>query len=138
MLSSSQKQLFVATSVVILVFAGFITVLFQMFVIDENPPKIVSISYNQTPKVNTSFTIQVDVEDKSQIVSTEINYRIKQEAWISDEMRKYFILCCPPRFLIRMGPFQEVGIQVDFYFRIKDSHNNELITDTYSFEIVAA
>ena len=136
MLTSSQKQMFVATSIVILVFAGLITVLLQ-FVIDETPPKIISISY-QTPKVNTSFTIQVEAEDKSGIDSAEIIYRIKQGSWISDEMRKYFILCCPPRFIIRMGPFQEVGIQVDFYFRIRDSHNNELITDTYSFEIVAA
>ena len=138
MLTSSQKQLFVATSVVILVFAGFITVLIQEYVVDNNPPTLVSISYNQTPKVNTSFTIQVDAVDRSRIVSTEINYRIKQGSWISDELRQYFILCCPPRFIIRMGPFQEAGIQVDFYFRIRDSHNNELITDTYSFEIVSA
>jgi hypothetical protein len=138
MLTSSQKRLFIATSVVILLFAGFITVIVQMYVIDESPPRIVLISYNKTPKVNTSFTIRVDAVDKSRIVSAEINYRIKQGLWISDEMRKFFILCCPPRFLIRIGPFQEVGIQVDFFFRIKDSHNNELITDTYSFEIVSA
>jgi hypothetical protein len=138
MLTSSQKQLFIATSVVILVFAGFMTVLIQEYVIDNNPPTLVSIGINKTPKVNTSFTIQVDAVDQSQIVSAEINYRTKQGSWISDEMRKYFILCCPPRFLIRMGPFHEVGIQVDFYFRITDSHNNELITDTYSFEIISA
>ena len=138
MLTSSQKQLFIATSVVILVFAGFITVLIQEYVVDNNPPTLVSIGYNQTPKANTSFTIQIDAEDRSSIVSAEINYRIKQGSWVSDEMRKYFILCCPPRFIIRLGPFQEVGIQVDFYFRITDSHNNELITDTYSFEIVSA
>jgi hypothetical protein len=138
MLTSSQKQLFIATSVVILVFAGFIAVIIQEFIVDENPPRIVSISYKKTPKVNTSFTIQVDATDKSSIVSGEINYRITQGSWVSEKMKKYFILCCPPRFIIRMGPYQDVGIQVDFYFRFVDSHNNVLITDTYSFEVVPA
>ena len=137
MLTSTQKKFFVATSIVILIFAGFIAVLLP-YVIDEKPPRIVSISFNQTPIVNTSITIQVNAVDDSRIVSAEINYRIKEGSWISDEMKKYFIICCPPRFIIRMGPFQEVGIQVEFYFRIKDSHNNELITDTYSIEIVSA
>jgi hypothetical protein len=138
MLTSSQKQLFMATSVVLLIFAGFITVLIQEFVIDDYPPSLASIAYDHSPKVNTSFTIQINVEDKSPIKSAEIIYRIKLGSWISDEMRYYFVLCCPPRFLIRMGPFSEVGIQVDFYFRVLDSHNNELITDTYSFEIISA
>jgi len=138
MLTSSQKQLFVATSVVLVVFIGFFAVLIQEFVIDTNPPSLVSVGYNPTPKVNTSLTIQVYVEDKSPIKLVEINYRIKQGEWISNEMRKYFIICCPPRFLLRLGPFNEVGIQVDFYFRIVDSQNNELITDTYSFEVIQA
>ena len=138
MLTSSQKQLFVATSVVLIVFIGFIAVLIQEFVIDTNPPSLVSVGYNPTPKVNTSLTIQVYVEDKSPIKVVEINYRIKQGEWISNEMRKYFIICCPPRFLLRLGPYNEAGIQVDFYFRIVDSQNNELITDTYSFEVIQA
>jgi hypothetical protein len=138
MLTTSQKQYIIATSVVLVVFAGLITFLIQEYVIDENPPSLVAIAYDKTPKTNTSFTIQIDVVDKSSIKSTEIIYRIKQGSWISDKMRYYFVLCCPPRFLIRMGPFSEVGTQVDFYFRITDTHNNVLITDSYSFEIIQA
>ncbi len=138
MITSSQKQLFIATSIVLIIFVGFIVVLIQEFVIDNNPPSLVSVGYNSTPKVNSSLTIQLYVEDKSSIKSVEINYRIKQGLWISDEMRKYFIICCPPRFLIRLGPFNEVGVEVDFYFRVVDSKNNELITDTYSFVVISA
>ncbi len=138
MMTSSQKQLFIATSVVLIVFVGFMVVLIQEFVIDNNPPSLVSVGYNSTPKVNTTLTIQLYVEDKSPIKLVEINYRIKQGSWILDEMKKYFIICCPPRFLLRLGPFNEVGIKVDFYFRIVDSKNNELITVTYSFEVISA
>ena len=137
MVTSAQKQLLIATSIVLIIFIGFITVLIQEFVIDTDPPSLVSVGYNSTPKVNSSLTIQLYVEDKSSIKSVEIYYCIKQQSWISDEMRKYFIICCPPRFLIRMGPFNEVGIRVEFYFRVVDSKNNELITEMYSFNVIS-
>jgi hypothetical protein len=48
-----------------------------VFVIDNNSPTLVSIGYNQTPKVNSSFTTQIDAEDRSSIVSAEISIALR-------------------------------------------------------------
>lgn len=105
---------------------------------DKDPPRIISVGYNPNPKVNTSTTIQVFVEDVSGIESCKIYYRLNNSEWIARDLKRYIIICCPPRYLIRLGPFPSVGTQIDFYFEISDKKENVLISETYSFTVVGS
>ena len=88
--------------------------------------------------MTTSSTIEIYVDEISGIESCKIYYRINGSDWISQEMRRYIILCCPPRYLIRLGPYNEIGAQYDFYFEIVDKKSNLLISEIYSFEIIGS
>ena len=124
------------TIVAILLIGGVIGFNLLRMIYDTDPPAIIAVDYDPNPKVNSSSTIHIYIDEISGIESCRIYYRVNGGEWISQEMRRYIILCCPPRYLIRLGPFSEIGAQYDFYFEIEDKKNNILISDIYSFEIV--
>jgi hypothetical protein len=103
--------------------------------LDNEPPQLLALNYNPNPKVNSSMTISIFVEDVSGIRSCTLHYCENGSDWISREMRRFIILCCPPRYLIRLGPFTNLGFQVDFYFEIVDKKGNIYESDLYSFTI---
>ncbi len=133
---SVKKIIIVLTIAAILLIGGVIGFNLLRMMNDTEPPAIIKVDYDSNPKVNSSSTIHIYIDEISGIESCRIYYRVNSNEWISKEMRRYVILCCPPRYLIRLGPFTEVGAQYDFYFEIIDKKNNMLISDIYSFKII--
>lgn len=131
-----KKIIIVLTIAAILLIGGVIGFNLLRMMNDTEPPAIIKVDYDSNPKVNSSSTIHIYIDEISGIESCRIYYRVNSNEWISKEMRRYVILCCPPRYLIRLGPFTEVGAQYDFYFEIIDKKNNMLISDIYSFKII--
>jgi len=123
----------IVTAVILAVLMGFN--LFRM-INDKDPPNIVYVGYNSEVKVNSSTTIQIFAEDVSGIRSCRIFYRINGSGWSSEEMKRYVIICCPPRFVSRLGPLFPSGVQLEFYFDIVDKKDNRLITDVYTLDII--
>lgn len=126
-------------SIIIVVVLGISFMGYNIFLFfnDENPPRIVgNISYEKEVEVNNSVSIALFTEDRSGIDICSIIYRVNNSEWITKPMRLYAIICCPPRYLIRIGPFYSVGIRIDFYFEIVDHKGNKLISDMYLFTIV--
>ncbi|MFX0208977.1 MAG: hypothetical protein ACFFDT_23535 [Candidatus Hodarchaeota archaeon] len=135
-MASLKRIIIVIALSIILLAGGVMGFNFIRMINDTDPPRIISVGYNSNPKVNTSTTIQIFVEDVSGIESCKINYRLNSSEWIARELKRYIILCCPPRYLIRLGPFTSIGTQIDFYFEISDKKENVLISETYSFTVV--
>ncbi|UCG02949.1 MAG: hypothetical protein JSW11_02960 [Candidatus Heimdallarchaeota archaeon] len=135
-MASVKKIIIVIAITITMLIGGFVGINFLRMINDKDPPRIISVGYNPHPKVNTSSTIQIFVEDVSGIEFCKIYYRLNESEWVSRALRRYVILCCPPRFLIRLGPFISVGTQFDLYFVISDKKNNILVSDTYSFTVV--
>ncbi len=135
MMPNIKKIGIIALILVITVFGGTIGYNFLRSLNDKSPPILISLGYEEEPKVNTSVTIQIFIDDISGIKFCKIYYRINSSDWLSQEMRLYVILCCPPRYLARLGPFSEIYTRIDFYFRIADKKDNVLTTDIYSFLI---
>ncbi|MFX1284001.1 MAG: hypothetical protein ACFFB5_10115 [Promethearchaeota archaeon] len=135
-MASVKKIIIVVIITSIVIIGGVIGINLVRMTTDVDSPRLISVEYNPNLKVNTSTTIQIFVEDISGIESCKIYYSMNGSAWVSRELRHYIIICCPPRYLIRLRPFRSTGIQWDFYFEIIDKKNNILISEIYSFIIV--
>ncbi|UCE12696.1 MAG: hypothetical protein JSV04_10940 [Candidatus Heimdallarchaeota archaeon] len=135
-MASLKKILIMLALIAIVLLGGILGFNLVLISLDKDPPTIVSVGYDPHPEVNSSTTVQIFVNDVSGIKSCTIYYRINNSDWISHEMRRYVILCCPPRYLIRLGPFTSIGAQYDFYFKIIDQKDNIFVSETYSFTVI--
>ncbi|MHA1972746.1 MAG: hypothetical protein ACTSW1_07130 [Candidatus Hodarchaeales archaeon] len=130
------KKLLLITSIIIgvilaLVGGNFIIAQF----LDDDPPKLISVGYNKTIDVNDSATIQIFADDVSGIKYAMLFYRINDSTWSREEMKLYVIICCPPRYLSRIGPFTK-PCKVEFYFELSDKKGNIMTSDSYFFNVV--
>jgi len=103
--------------------------------IDEDPPKLISVGYEDYIDVNESATIQIFADDVSGIKYVKLFYRIDDSSWSSEEMKLYVIICCPPRYLSRIGPFTK-SCKVEFYFEMSDKKGNTMNSEVYFFIVM--